>query len=136
MILYIICKKIKYERKTHTMETNLTALREKIEGFFTTEKFEDLDVSVTANERKADKGFGSITILVRPKDEKKGIMSATLYIVERQKTDFVIKDVMFVNNRTNDIIFSNASPTSIDKSEKYIMQFVTRAVDKMSGAKK
>lgn len=113
------------------METNLTELKEKFEGLFTDEQYEALDVKVTLNEKKAEKGCGSITISVKPKEEKRSSMSASLYIVERPKPDTVLKNVMFVNNRTNDIIFNNTSPNAIDKAEKYIIQFVSRAAERM-----
>lgn len=117
------------------METNLTALKEKFEGLFTKEQHEALDVMVTLNERKAERGCGSITISIKPKEEKRSGVSASLYIVERPKPDAVIKNVMFVNNRTNDIIFNNTSPNAIDKSEKYIVQFVSKAAERMVATK-
>lgn len=114
------------------METNLTMLKEKIEGLFTDAQCEVLDVSITSNERKADRGCGSVTITARPKEEKRGGISATLYIVEKVKPDVVIKSVMFVNNRTNDIIFNNSSPNAVDKAEKYIVQFISRAAERLT----
>lgn len=117
------------------METNLTALKEKFEGLFTKDQYEALDVKVTLNERKAEKGCGSVTISVKAKEEKRSGVSATLYIVERPKPDAVIKNIMFVNNKTNDIIFNNTSPNAIDKAEKYIVQFVSRAAERMLAPK-
>lgn len=90
-------------------------------------QYKDVTISVASNTKKADKengASGSITIGVS-KDGKRRGMTATLYIVETFKNPFVL----FVNNSNGDVIFSNTSRDSIDKSEKYVIQFVSRIAE-------
>lgn len=87
----------------------------------------DAEITVTVNTKKASKeagGVGSLTFMVM-KDGKKRRASASLYIMENSRGNIV----MFVNNNTYDVIFKNMTEDSVDKAEKYVLQFIKRVAE-------
>lgn len=87
----------------------------------------DAEITVSVNTEKASKesgGVGSITFTVA-KDTKKRHLSATMYVMENNRGNVV----MFVNNNTHGIIFKNTTEDSMDKAEKYVLQFIKRITE-------
>lgn len=64
-----------------------------------------------------------------PVDHSKGTINVTLYIANRGK----IASVMFVNDKTHDVIFNNASPDAVGKSEKYIYNYIEKNIKRLYG---
>lgn len=106
--------------------TNVTELKEFYANAFTSELYENIKVSVSAKEKKSS-DTASISIKMQV-DEKKSV-TGTLYIVDKEKTTYVL----FVSDKTHDIIFNNFSVNSIEKSKKYVVNYFERSIKKILG---
>lgn len=106
--------------------TNVTELKEFYVNAFTGELYENIKVSVSAKEKKSS-DTASISIKMQV-DEKKSV-TGTLYIVDKEKTTYVL----FVSDKTHDIIFNNFSVNSIEKSKKYVVNYFERSIKKILG---
>ena len=64
-----------------------------------------------------------------PVDHNKGTINVTLYIANRGK----MASVMFVNDKTHEIIFNNASPDAVEKCEKYVCNYIKKNINRLYG---
>lgn len=64
-----------------------------------------------------------------PVDHNKGTINVTLYIANRGK----MASVMFVNDKTHEIIFNNASPDAVEKCEKYVYNYIKKNINRLYG---
>lgn len=106
--------------------------KETLEGSFTGELYEKLNVEITTNEKKARTGAGAVCISVKPADteaENYETIKTTVYIINHTKSDTVI----FVNDHTHDVIFNNIGVTALEKSVDYIVRFIERSCKRLLG---
>lgn len=120
------------EKKNETERVSLVDIlnekKERYEQLFAENiNVANAEITVSANTEKASKesgGVGSLTFTV-VKDTKKRHLSATMYVMENSRGNVV----MFVNNNTHGVIFKNTTEDSIDKAEKYVLQFIKRITE-------
>lgn len=108
------------------MRTDINALVQKYNNKLSESKFDGCATNVRLNDKKIEKGYASINIQVKP-DKAKDSVSVSIYIVERVKNIFIL----VVAKKNDDIIFSNFGPEAVNKSEKYILSYIERVVDKI-----
>lgn len=93
-------------------------------------------VKINSNARKIRDGIYSITFTIptrsNPSSEEaveSAPIKVTLYIADRRKTT----SVLFVNDKTHEVIFNSVMPDAIEKAEKYVCNYIDRNVKKYYG---
>lgn len=109
------------------MKTNLVELVESFKTALSGDFYEQTEVIVTSNDKKAENGNASVTICVKVDEDK--MTTGTIYISEKEKSVLT----MFVNDRTHDLVFSNTSSESVSKAQTYIKQYFERSTKRMLG---
>lgn len=108
------------------MKTDLIALAEAYQQKFSVEPFNKVNIQVTPNTKRIEASNGSINFKISSDNET---VSTTMYIVEREKTMYLI----FVNDASHDIVFNNIGVDPVEKSDKYITKYIERSVQRLLG---
>jgi inorganic pyrophosphatase/exopolyphosphatase len=116
------------------MRTNIETLVKNYQEFLgNNEKIAGVTVHIASNLKRERSGCASIIIDIvnenQDAENPQGFVSTALYIVEKKNGTSVI----FVNNNNGDIVFNNFGPEAVEKSEKYIKQYLERASMSMLG---
>lgn len=89
--------------------------------------FENCEVTVTSNVKKAKMGNASVSIKIVTDTEK--TLECTLYISSKRDGVYVL----FVNDNTKDVVFNNFGPDSIEKAKIYTGVYLERCTTRMKG---
>lgn len=109
------------------MKINVNEIKRFYEDNIKGDMYKDCKVSILSNAKKIKMGVVSLTIRVENGEGNAVITS--LYILS--KKDKVC--VLFTNNYTNEILFSNMSENAIEISKKYVLNYIERSTKKMLG---
>lgn len=127
------------------MRTNVKSLEETLKKSIGEKA--GIEIAITSNKKKIKQGQVAIEIVASTENEAAAenevcttiICSVVMFIIEKERRTNSEDNgptpvsVIVANKRTNDIIFSNFGVNSVDKSVKYLSQYVDRCIDFSTG---
>ena len=112
------------------MKINVNEIKRFYEDNIKGDMYKDCKISILSNAKKIKMGAVSLTIKVENGEGNEShAVITSLYILS--KKDKVC--VLFTNNYTNEILFSNMSENAIEISKKYVLNYIERSTKKMLG---
>lgn len=109
------------------MRTNVAGLVTELTDKFKGGMYDQVELTITTNEKKAEYGDASITIKA-VSEEKQRVFETTMYIYEKEKGALVV----IINDVLRDQVFDSFSNgDTVEKAKKYLEKYVERSISKM-----